>query len=300
MAKVGLFKTKESLWDGYCDINRPYRLDNNLKKGKGGRKVYLLGRQLATGNISLYRYACNNGKRQREFLNVILKIEVDYNVKRENEEKLRLQVEACNLLNNDLTRRDADFTASLKSKVRLVDFIRKVGEDALRQTGNRHSTYAAMESVAKHVETFAGKDVRFKDVDEDWCRSFIYYLKHDALNMNFTRTDKEGRRKEIKISQNTQHRIIVKLNQVLRLATKGKNKLLASNPMDALDAKDKVSSKKGTREYLDEEEVKRLMATPFTHGAYNIKEAFIFSCFTGLRFSDLKQLRMSDFRIDKN
>jgi len=69
--------------------------------------------------------------------------------------------------------------------------------------------------------------------------------------------------------------------------------------MDDLDRGDKVAAKAGTREYLTDDEVKKLIETPFTHGRFNIKEAFLFSCFTGLRFSDLKQLKMSDFRIDK-
>lgn len=297
MAKAKLFNSKEALLEGYCDLNRTPHLDNYLSKGKGGRKVYLLGRVLPSGNISLMRYSCSNGKRQREMLNVVLKLEVDANVKRENEEKLRLQALACDALNADLERREANFQSSIKSKVLLLDFIRQVGEAALKETGNRHSMYATMNSLAKHVEAYAGTDTRFKEVNEDWLRGFIDYLKHDALNVNYTRSEKEGRRKEIHISQNTQHRLIVNINHVLNKAVK--KHLITSNPMDLLDNSDKVSAKSGTREYLTSEEVELLMQTPFTHGKYHIKEAFLFSCYTGLRFSDLKQLKMSDFHFDR-
>lgn len=51
MAKASLFKTKEALLEGYCDLSKDYHLDNNLTKGKGGRNVYLLGRVLNSGNI---------------------------------------------------------------------------------------------------------------------------------------------------------------------------------------------------------------------------------------------------------
>ena len=297
MAKVGLFKTKEALFEGYCDLERPYHLDNKLSKGKGGRRVYLLGRVLKSGNISLLRYACNNGKREREILNVILKIETDYNVKHDNEEKLRLQVAACNALNTDLERMEANFKPRIKSKVRIIDFVKKVGDDALQESGNRHSIYATMNSLAKHIEAYAGQDVTFKEIDIDWVLDFIHYLKHDALNVNYIRTSKPCRRKEIKIGQNTQHRIIVNLNYVLKKAVKAK--LIVANPMNDLDKDDKVAAKSGTREYLTEDEVEKLINTPFTHGNYDIKEAFLFSCFTGLRFSDLKRLKMSDFRVDK-
>ena len=297
MAKVGLFNTKEALLEGYCDLGRPYHLDNNMKKGKGGRRVYLLGRVLKSGNISLVRYACNDGKRKRETLGVVLKIETDYNIKRENEKKLRLQVTACDELNTDLERKEANFKPRIKSKVKLSDFIKKVGDDALKLTGNRHSIYATMNSLAKHVEAYAGSDVTFKEVDLDWVMGFIRYLKYDALNVNFTRTEDTERRRAYRIGQNTQNRLIRNLNYILKKAVKAK--YISSNPMNDLDAEDKVPAKAGTREYLTDDEVRKLMNTPFTHGRYNIKEAFLFSCYTGLRFSDLKQLKMSDFKPDK-
>ena len=297
MAKSSLFKTKEALLEGYCDLSKDYHLDNNLTKGKGGRNVYLLGRVLNTGNISLMRYSCKNGKRVREMLGVVLKIETDWNVKRENEEKLRLQVIKCNEINANIERTGVNFQPRIKSKVRFVDFIDEVGDEALKETGNRHSVYATMNSLKKHVVAYKGEDVLFQNIDEDWVRGFVEYVKHDALNINFTRTKKEERRKENKISQNTQHRLIVNLNFVLNKAVK--NKCISFNPMECLDKKEKVSAVDGTREYLTDDEVKMLMQTPYTHGHYHIKEAFLFSCFTGLRFSDLKQLKMSDFRIDK-
>lgn len=296
MANI-LFKTPKELYDGYCDLSKPYHLDNKLKKGKGGRKVYLLGRVLKSGNISLYRYACNDGKRQREMLNVVLKVETSSVVRRENEEKLRLQVIACDKENEDLIRMEANFTPKVKSKVGLLSYINKVGEDALKETGNRHSIYASMGSLAKHVEAFDGRDTIFKNVNVEWVRLFLDYLKRDALNLNYLRTEKKEQRKEIRVSKNTQHRLMVTLNQVFKKAVK--DKLISYNPMDALDIREKVSAEQGTREYLTAEEVKTLMATPFTHGHYDIKPAFLFSCFTGLRFSDLKQLKMSDFKIDK-
>ena len=45
MAKK-LFKTAEELLNGYEELNL-----------KGGRKVYLRGRALKTGNVSLYLYS---------------------------------------------------------------------------------------------------------------------------------------------------------------------------------------------------------------------------------------------------
>ena len=298
MAKTSLFRTAKDLWDGYTDTGRSYRLDNNVSKN-GGRKVYLLGRQLSSGNISLYRYACSNGKRQRESLNVVLCLETNYDIKRENEEKLRLQAIATNTLNDELERRDANFAPRLKAKIRLVDYLMKLADEALKKSGNRHSMYAQYYRVAKHIGIF-DPDVTLGQVDEDWIRRFINYLSFEALNLNFQRNAK--RKKEVRLSQNTQHIMLTKLNMALRIASRGKNRLIASNPMQELDKDEKIAAKKGEREYLDEGEVKKLVGTPFRHSrhAYDIKEAFLFSCFTGLRYSDLIRLKMSDFRADKN
>ena len=48
------------------------------------------------------------------------------------------------------------------------------------------------------------------------------------------------------------------------------------------------------REFLTIEEVKQLMATPCRYDI--VKRAFLFSCFTGLRYSDIKSLLWSEIR----
>lgn len=289
MAAKQLFRDAKSLIDGY-----------ELTAKRGTRKVYLIGRPLKSGNVALLRYDSRGSGagrvRQRVSTGVILQVETNLTIKRENEEKLRLQRVACDMLNSDLERADADFLPMPKNKVSLISYIQKIGDKALAESGNRHSIYATMQSLANHVEIYSGADTLIKAVDKKWLLGFISYLKNEALNANFMRSKKKENRKKVGISQNTQHRIIVNMNYVLNAALK--DGLIATNPMLGISAKEKVSAKKGTREYLSKEEVEKLMATPFTHGKYHIKEAFLFSCFTGLRYSDLKALRMADFHRD--
>lgn len=289
MAAKQLFRDAKSIIDGY-----------ELTAKRGTRKVYLIGRPLKSGNVALLRYDSRGSGagrvRQRVSTGVILQVETNLAIKRENEEKLRLQRVACDMLNSDLERADADFLPMPKNKVNLISYIQKIGDKALAESGNRHSIYATMQSLANHVEIYSGADTLIKAIDKKWLLGFIAYLKNEALNANFMRSKKKENRKEVGISQNTQHRIIVNMNYVLNAALK--DGLIATNPMLGISAKEKVSAKKGTREYLSKEEVEKLMTTPFTHGKYHIKEAFLFSCFTGLRYSDLKALRMADFHRD--
>ena len=68
--------------------------------------------------------------------------------------------------------------------------------------------------------------------------------------------------------------------------------LIPSNPFKSLDAKENPKKKNGRREFLTVEELRGLIKTPCR---YNIvKKAFLFSCFTGLRYSDMKSLRWSE------
>ena len=70
--------------------------------------------------------------------------------------------------------------------------------------------------------------------------------------------------------------------------------LIDRNPFKLLDAKEKPQKNSSIREFLTIEEVKQLMATPCRYDI--VKRAFLFSCFTGLRYSDIKSLLWSEIR----
>ena len=70
--------------------------------------------------------------------------------------------------------------------------------------------------------------------------------------------------------------------------------LIDRNPFKLLDAKEKPQKNSSIREFLTIEEVKQLRATPCRYDI--VKRAFLFSCFTGLRYSDIKSLLWSEIR----
>ena len=298
MAKTRLFKTPEVILSGY-DLGGGYK--------RGERNVWLKGRVLKSGNVALVKvlpHSINGkGKRSGEVVSTgaVLVPEVNEAIKRENEEKVRLWRMKVDEENIDREREGTGFMPEVKSKKNLIDFIREVGDEALQATGNKHSVYATMNSLAKHVESYAGTGTRFENVTTEWVRRFIKYLKHDALNINYTRTEKAEKRQERHLSNNSQNRLIRNINFVLNKAVE--SNYLSRNPMDGISAKEKVPQESGTREFLTDEEVTLLINSDVKcspKAGYHIKEAFLFSCFTGLRFSDLKKLKMSDFTRDKN
>ena len=283
MAKKQLFEDAEALINGY-----------GLSAKRGTRKVFLVGRPLRSGNVSLVRYACNGGVRKRVSTGVVLKVEANTAIKKDNEELLRLQNIECDTLNADLERREANFAPLPKTKILLADYIAQQRDEALKESGNRHSNYASLNALLKHVEVY-DKEAKIGNVDLEWVYGFLYYLRHDALNMNYQRTEKAGRRKEIKLSQNTQCRLLRNLSYVLNKAVKAH--VMAENPIGNLNKSDKISAKTGTRTYLTKEEVQLLVSVPYG-GVRDIKAAFLFSCFTGLRYSDLQRITLADFHKD--
>lgn len=61
--------------------------------------------------------------------------------------------------------------------------------------------------------------------------------------------------------------------------------IILSNPFDKIASTEKIKVPESTREYLTIDEIKQLIATECKRE--NVKNAFLFSCFSGLRFSDM-------------
>ena len=71
-----------------------------------------------------------------------------------------------------------------------------------------------------------------------------------------------------------------------------RKKLITSNPVMYLSREDKkpIRAERSNRTFLTIDEVKKLALTEYKHHD-DVKRAFLFSCFTGLRISDVKNLR---------
>lgn len=283
-----LYRTAKELIEGY-------ELNGN---GYKSRKLYLVGKPLPSGKVSLIKYGRTNGKRVRISTGTILECETNLTIKKQNEEKVRLRRVECDSENADLERMDAGFQPAPKNRENFIEFLLKVAQDEYTRTKNKRSYYYCLKALAAHVETYGGANVEFKAITLDWIQGFLHYLKTEALNFNYLRSKDKKRRKEVRLSQNSQCRLQRNLNFVLNKAVKAKK--LPSNPMSGLEQDEKVKQESGTRYYLTEEEIKKLIETPYTHSIHNIKEAFLFACYTGLRYSDLSAITKKDFRTDKN
>ena len=147
-----------------------------------------------------------------------------------------------------------------------------------------------IDNTKAHLLRYCGKDLFLTEIDKKFILGFVEYLAHDA---------RELRHGGIKRLRSSSSQIYMRLfSGCLKMAYK--NNLIARNPWDEINVDDLrcVTRDYDTREYLTIEEVKLMANTPIKNN--NIKKAFLFGCFTGLRISDINNLKWSDMKENEN
>ena len=116
------------------------------------------------------------------------------------------------------------------------------------------------------------KDVTFKQITKEWLDGFSNYLTVEA-----------------KLMPNTSFKYFRILKGVLLQASKG-----GFIRLEIIRSAEKLKRGKTEREFLEESELRKLASSDFMDS--EVKRAFLFSCFTGLRQSDVRNLRWSDIK----
>ena len=137
--------------------------------------------------------------------------------------------------------------------------------------------------MLKHLEESGISDIPLKKVDVETVKQFIDYLRsaHD-LHKNMKAPGK--------LSDSTIHLKVNILKSVLREAVR--QGLLDENPFHQLPHSYCVKAQYRERTALTQEELIKLSETPCN--TPELKEAFLLSCITGLRKSDILSLSIND------
>ena len=284
--KIEYFSTTDALIEGY---GLAAKSDNEK------RIVYLRAKKLSTGEdagVSLYLSFRSNGKTVKYYLGEVLSVEPagDKVTKLRNEETMRQARAIADEKNAEAQRDKNGFSLAKKSRVSLIPYIQKLADDELERTGNKCSYYYHLNALAKHIVAFRGDKLKLSDVDAGFIRDFVDYLASDAVNDNMKRAGKDGG-----LSKNTQTKNYNNLKWVIKKAIR--KGLINDNPFEKIETDEKPKGEQGTREYLSKEDVAKLIKEPM-RGKDNLKEAFLFSCFTGLRFSDVSELTWGNILDD--
>jgi len=241
--------------------------------------VVVRKKKLKGNRSSLYLDVTSYGKRRKEYLKMYV-----YNRPRtENEREHNTHVMALvNKLQLDrlvsLNEGTYGVKAGQPQRTPFFQYFEKLAEKRKHSNGNCGN----WNSVLKHLRSFAGIDNLYLDqIDEKWLDDFKYYLLHEAEKKN-----------DEKISVNSAASYFQKVIAAMRKAYQ--ENLNTINPADKVD---RIKPEDTHREFLTLEELKKLAKTPFE--LISLRKAALFSCLTGLRWSDIEKLQWKDIMYSR-
>jgi integrase len=251
-------------------------------------------KKLADGSESLYLDIYVDGKRSYEFLKLYLLPEVNAKVKEQNR-ATRAAVEAIK------SQRIIDITngkAGIKrtsgwQKLLLADWLDRF-KAAQKRKGIRN--IALLGSVIKVVALY-GKKTRMGDIDKKWALGFIDWLQNSYNRRNKVSEgikNSASAPKEGRISQGTAVSYVSQLSIALNAAVRAE--VLGENPFMLLSAAERVKKPESQRQFLTIEELKKMTATECSNPL--VKQAYLFSCYCGLRMSDIYSLKWKDVQMN--
>lgn len=247
-------------------------------------KVHLRERkQTKDGSISLYleiykgTIKTPEGKvkplRDYEYLNLYLK-ENPKTVQDKQSNKANWELAESIKAKRELEIKNGlyGFPNEFKKATNFIEYFKAQTEKRLQSNGN----YGNWDSSLKHIIKFAGKKVSFREIDSSFCERFKDYLSNDAR----TKSDKH-------LSSSSVSSYFNKFRACLKQAVK--EKIILSNPATDVSIPKVIEHK---REYLTLDEIKAIVKAECRYDV--LKRAFLFSCLTGLRWSDIQKLLWSE------
>lgn len=235
-------------------------------------------------------YRDKKGKRYREFFKDLTLLPVKTKEDRIHNQNVKMEAEARRLMREKQLEQGTFETemgdGSYNPNLLLIDYLKNY-ECLKSEKGQSGSLARNVHNLILHLIKYKGDQVPIGDVDKDYCNGFIDYLATAKSFGNFGGKEAKPLRKSTaRLYWNT---FVCALNRAVR------DGRMIYNPTTKIDKSDKkpIKPEESNRGFLTVDEVKQLIDTPFKNNRGNdsVKRAFLFGCFCGLRFSDIKQLR---------
>lgn len=244
--------------------------------------VYVREKPLANGGKSLFLDIHKNGVRVREYLKLYIvpeKTPLDKKINADTR-KLAETIKAQRIIDFNTDKLDLPKIKN-SSKADFLTFAEIQAEKKkINRQGitNKGGIYLVYKSFIFHFKKYAGENSTFNQIDKAFCMGFIDYLKT-------SKSTRDGG--TLKIS--TQINYIKTFSAILESAIKAE--IISTNPMKLCD---KPQSQNHDITFLNLQEL-AAMENKEIPCNYDVKKAFLFSCYTGMRFSDIKGLQWNNF-----
>lgn len=255
--------------------------------GKSKEPIRLRQRQRPSGIINLYLDIYIDGKRSYENLKLYLVPEKTRADKEKNKETLKLAdaIRAKRVV--ELQNGQYGFDSAYKTETRFFDYYNTLCEKRHRNPaslGNWGNWWGALQ----HIKRYAKPDITFKDITPQWIQGFKDYLDttarvRDRRKRSFTTDDLRP------LSQNTRRSYFNKLRACINQAYE--DRIIPHNPLRGIEG---FKAEERERVYLTLDEVRAMAAAECKYPV--LKRAFMFSCLTGLRKSDIEKMRWKEVR----
>lgn len=234
-------------------------------------------RKLAGGRISLFLDRSVDGGHEYEFLQLYLLPETSSTAKRQNARTLREAEEILQARTEALLNAKAETELACSGTGVLLS-------DWLQTSCNNHKMrglrdYEGILTLRKILLTFR-PNVRLSEIDKQFCLDMIDWFRNTYINK------RTGTTIGARTADTYCQRFRTALNEAVREG------LIDKNPWNKLETIEKIKKPESKREYLTIDEIRSMIATDCPNGL--VKRAYLFSCFTGLRISDVRNLKWGD------
>ncbi len=247
------------------------------KNTKLKEPVKMRFKKLANGSQSIYLDIYIDGKRSYEYLKLYILPELDPNIKEQN----RTTMAAAEKIKSQRIIQLTEDKASLRHVSRRANILVSDWLDTYKEDREKNGA-RGMKIVGKVKRLLVQyrRGARMKEVNKEFLLGFIDFLR------NTYRTP-QGK----PIAAYTQRSYFGIFNSALNAAVQAD--VIPDNPVNKLT---RIKAPESKREYLSIDEVRTLIATECSHEI--VKRAFLFSCYCGLRLSDVYALKWKDLVRD--
>jgi integrase len=220
--------------------------------------IHLREKKLGDGQISFYLDIYHNKKRWYEFLDIHIS---KTRLTQQDKDKKRLAQEIRAKRENELIVMDNGLTDKTKRKADFVEWYTQFIKE------RKHSCYrSTLIHLKAHLD---GSTLPFNTITPEWIKGFTKYLL-------------------TKVSNNTAGFYIKNISAALDEAAR--QDIIPQNPVRKIPRQERLKHKQVFRNCFTMEELQLLIDTPCEMEP-QFRQAFMYSCFTGLRWSDVNKLR---------
>lgn len=255
-------------------------------------KITIRTRTLKTGSRSIYLDFYEKGKRWSEYLNLFLVPDDAPDARRLNEAAMAKanEIKSRRMLGIDGNETKTDNSKQSKLPKRIfADWLDEYIEGIRRNPSYASGTYCNYRSTVNIIKAYLKHRRRprlqMSAIDKNFIIGLFDFMKNDYLDTRSPDNPKV-------LSHYTLHHHQTVLVHMLNAAVK--EGVMERNPFYALGKHERFSKQYPEKGYLTKEELLALADAPTVNET--TKQAFMFCCFTGMRYSDVSTLTWRDIK----